>query len=181
MINILLNTIDKFLSTDKPIKFSYNKSLETLNCAIIKHEESQNYGIPEYPCDDNNYRADTIFKLPLRLNVLVFVKEKDIGEFETNIKTSQFSENFFTINSMYGKTYKNLKIESFSRELSKDIIGGSYYNISLKEVILVKALVESYKTSSNKAYGSKVNLGDKNPNKIERSSTAWQGLKNLGL
>lgn len=181
MLTLALNLASKFLSKTTPLKFVYGKNLEELKCKIIEISEQQNYSNPSFPCDDGNYRGDTTYKLPKTLSVRVYVKSSDILSFESNIERANLSENFFTIYSLYDKIYKNYKIESYARDTNSNMIGATHYNISLKKVILVTALVENYKNSSKSAYGSKVNSGSKNPQQIQKQSVAYQGLKKLGF
>ncbi|WP_291952716.1 hypothetical protein [Campylobacter sp.] len=181
MLSLAINTLSFFLLKTSPMKLSFGKSLENLKCRIVEVNEQQDFINPTFPCDDNNYRGDTTYRLPKRLNVRVYVKERDIKLFEINLNRAQLSGDFFTLNSMYNIIYKNLKISSYARDLNSNMIGATHFNITLQEVILVKALVENYKNASNVGYSKKIESGSKNPQKIEKSSTAYQGLKSLGF
>ncbi|HDZ5042724.1 TPA: hypothetical protein RTG66_001561 [Campylobacter jejuni] len=180
MLTLVLNLANTLFNQNKPLKFYYD-DLEELKCKILEISEQQNYSTPSFPCDDGNYRGDTIYKLSKTLNVRVYVKKDDIIAFEQNIENANLSEKFFTINSLYDKTYKNYKIESYSKDTNANVLNATHYNIVLKKVILITSLVENYKNSTKSAYGGTIQSGSKNPQQITKQSTAYQGLKKLGF
>lgn len=181
MLTLVLNLAGQLFNDTKPLKFTYGNDLQELKCKILEISEQQNYNTPSFPCDDGNYRGDTIYKMPKTLSIRVWVKKDDIITFEQNIENANLSEKFFTINSLYDKTYKNYKIESYARDTNSNVLNAAHYNIVLKKVILVTSLVENYKNNSNASYGGVIQAGSKNPQQINKQSVAYQGLKKLGF
>ena len=85
----------------------------------------------------------------------------------------QFSNDRFTVTSVAGEVFKNLKIQNYSKTVSAGMIGKTFYLISLKEVPLVKALVETYQTSKNAGYSNNKSVGSKDGQ--EKKQTALKG------
>lgn len=179
MLTLALNLASKFLSNTTPLKFVHGKHLEELKCKIVEISEQQNYGLPALPTDDGSYRGDTIYKLPLILNLRVYVKSRDIDSFLHDIKMGQFSSEMFEIYSLYDKVYKNMKIVSYARDTNSSMLGATHYNIQMQEVILVKSLVENYKNSKKAGYASNKDMGNKNPQEKPKSAL-FSSLKSLG-
>ena len=179
MLELAINALSQFLSNVKPMKISVGQTIESLNCKIVEISEQQNYGLPTSPVDDGSYRGDTIYKMPLMLNLRVYVKAEDIDNFLYGIKLGQFGEEMFEIYSLYDKVYKNMKIVSYARDTNASMLGATHYNIQMQEVILVKALVENYKNSKKAGYASKKDAGNKNPQEKPKSALFSSG-KSLG-
>lgn len=157
-------------STTKVMNF---KGIEELNCTIYEVTENQDYGLPESPLDDGTFIGDTIYEMPKKIDVRVLVNESDISTFLASIKETQFSNDRFTVTSVAGEVFKNLKIQNYSKTVSSNMIGKTFYLISLKEVPLVKALVETYQTSKNAGYSNNKNVGSKDGQ--ERKKSALKG------
>ena len=149
------------------------KGIEELNCTIYEVTESQDYGLPEFPLDNSTFIGDTIYDMPKKIDVRVLVNESDISTFLASIKETQFSNDRFTVTSVAGEVFKNLKIQNYSKTVSSNMIGKTFYLISLKEVPLVKALVETYQTSKNAGYSNNKNVGSKDGQ--EKKQTALKG------
>lgn len=158
-------------STAKVMNF---KGIEELNCTIYEVTETQDYGLPEFPLDDGTFIGDTIYDIPKKIDVRVLVNESDISTFLASIKETQFSNERFTVTSVAGEVFKNLKIQNYSKTVSSNMIGKTFYLISLKEVPLVKALVETYQTSKKAGYSKNKNQGSKEGK--ETKKTALKGL-----
>lgn len=178
MLTLALNLASKFLSKTTPLKFVHGKNLEELKCKIVEISEQQNYGLPTSPVDNGSYRGDTIYKMPLILNLRVYVKSEDIDNFIYGIEAGQFSGEMFQIYSLYDKVYKNMKVASYSRDTNSGMLGATHYNIQMQEVILVQSLVENYKNSKKPGYASKKDMGNKNP--LEKPKSAlFSSVKSL--
>lgn len=149
------------------------KGIEELNCTIYEVTENQDYGLPEFPLDNSTFIGDTIYDMPKKIDVRVLVNESDISTFLASIKETQFSNDRFTVTSVAGEVFKNLKIQNYSKTVSSNMIGKTFYLISLKEVPLVKALVETYQTSKNAGYSNNKNVGSKDGQ--EKKQTALKG------
>ena len=150
------------------------KGIEELNCTIYEVTENQDYGLPEFPLDNSTFIGDTIYDMPKKIDVRVLVNESDISTFLASIKETQFSNDRFTVTSVAGEVFKNLKIQNYSKTVSSNMIGKTFYLISLKEVPLVKALVETYQTSKNAGYSNNKNVGSKDGQ--ETKKTALKGI-----
>lgn len=179
MLELAINAVSRFFSDNSKMKLSIGDNVENLKCRIVEISEQQNYNIPNSPVDDGNFRSDTIYRMPLILNVRVYVKSKDIDNFISNVKIGQFSNQTFNVYSLYDKIYKNMKIISYARETNALVLGATHFNIQMQEIIFVKALVENYKNSKKAGYASKKELGNKNPQERKKSALFSSG-KSLG-
>lgn len=159
--------------------FSHNRVLkfngiDDLQCSIYEISEVQSYGLPQNPLDDGSFVADTIYRQPKKINIRVLVAEKDINLFLSNIQEVQFSNNLFSVTSFANQIYSNMKITSYAKDVTSQMIGKYFYMISLEEVRLVKALVDSYENSKSAGYGGNQQAGTKN--NTERKATALKGF-----
>lgn len=150
------------------------KGIEDLNCTVYEISERQDYGLPQIPLDNGTFISDTIYKNPKVIDVRVLVNESDIATFKANVESSQFSNTMFTVTSLNGETYSNLKITNMSNALTSAMTGKRFFIISFLEIKLVKALVESYQTSKNAGYTSNKNVGTKDGK--EQKTTALKGF-----
>ena len=148
--------------------------LEDLKCSIYEINEVQDYGLPQNPLDDGSFIADTIYRNPKKLSIRVLVADSDVSTFVANIDSVQFSNNLFTVTSIANQVFRNMKVVNYSKDINSNIVGKQFYLISLEEVKLVKALVESYKNSKNAGYGNNQQAGTKN--NTEKKSTALKGF-----
>lgn len=177
MISFIINAASKFLLQTNTLKI---KTASTnLPCRVVEINEQQDYNVPGLPIDSGVFISDNIYRQPLKLNVLVYVRSEDLQNFESIINSVQFSQELFTIDSLYNKSYNNLKIVSYQRQLNASMLNAMHFNLTFQEVIIIKALVESYKNNKNPSYTSKKNLGNKNPQKVKMQSIAFKGLKAL--
>ena len=179
MITLAINALSSILLKTEPMKIS-SKSVEELKCRIVEVSETQDYGLPNFPVDDNTYKNDTIYKNPKRLMVRVYVKADDIEGFLANVEKVQFSEELFNIHTLYNITYENFKIVSYSRDLNSTMLQATHYNLAMQEVVMVKALVESYKSGKKAGYGSKKEQGNKQAQETKKS-TLLEGSNKLGF
>ena len=179
MLELAINALFRFLDNTKPMKISVGKSIEALNCRIVEIQEQQNFGLPNSPVDDGTYRGDTIYKMPLTLNIRVYVKADDIDGFLAGINAGQFGEEMFSVHSLYNKVYQNMKILSYSRDTNAAMVGAAHYNIQMQELIPVKALVENYKNAKKAGYSGKKDVGNKAPQEKPKSAL-FSASKSLG-
>lgn len=161
--------INDFFDFLYPMKLNSKNNLKGLKCNITEINEQQDYGIPSFPLDNMKFGADSIYKMPLKLNVRVFVYATDLTEFESRLEETQLSDDLFNVTSLYDKVYRNLKIVSYARDLNNQILGGAYYNIAMQEVILVQALVSNFAPAKKGGYSSKNNAGTRNTTPIKKS------------
>ena len=68
-----------------------------------------------------------------------------------------------------------MKIVSYSKDVTSQMIGKYFYMISLEEVRLVKALVDSYENSTNAGYGG-ANQQAGTKNNTEKNNSTLKGL-----
>ena len=179
MITLAINALSNFLLKTEPMKIS-SRSVEELKCRIVEVSETQDYGLPNFPVDNNTYKNDTIYKMPKRLMVRVYVKAEDIESFLADIEKVQFSEELFNIYTLYNITYENFKILSYSRDLNSTMLQAAHFNLSMQEVSMVEALVENYKSSKKASYGSKQEQGNKQAKEVKKS-TLLEGSNKLGF
>lgn len=172
--------INDFLDFLYPMKLNSKNNLKGLKCNITEINEQQDYSIPNFPLDNMKFGADSIYKMPLKLNVRVFVYAENITEFESRIEQTQLSDDLFNVTSLYNKVYRNLKIESYARDTNNQVLGGAYYNIAMKEVILVSALVSNFAPTKKGGYSSKNNAGTRNTQKVKRSTLKEGKVKAFG-
>ena len=179
MITLAINLATYLLSGVKPMKLSIGDN-EALNCRIVEITEQQNYQLPQYPIDKAEYRSDTIYRQPLNITMRVYVEANNIDLFLRAINQAQFSQDLFTISSMYNQTYKNLKIVSYARDTNANMLNATHYNIQFQEVIMVEALAQSYKSQKNSGYASKKQNGNQAP-EPQKKSALLEGSNALGF
>ena len=179
MITLAINLATYLLSGVKPMKLSIGDN-EALNCRIVEITEQQNYQLPQYPIDKSEYRNDTIYRQPLNITMRVYVEANNIDLFLRAINQAQFSQDLFTISSMYNQTYRNLKIVSYARDTNANMLNATHYNIQFQEVIMVEALAQSYKSQKNSGYASKKQNGNQAP-EPQKKSALLEGSNALGF
>lgn len=179
MITLAINLATYLLSGVKPMKLSIGDN-EALNCRIVEITEQQNYQLPQYPIDKAEYRSDTIYRQPLNITMRVYVEANNIDLFLRAINQAQFSQDLFTISSMYNQTYRNLKIVSYARDTNANMLNATHYNIQFQEVIMVEALAQSYKSQKNSGYASKKQNGNQAP-EPQKKSALLEGSNALGF
>ncbi len=178
MVSIAINAATSLLEYFNAIEVKSQTALDKLPCRVTELNETQDYALPQYPVESGEYRGDTIYRLPLKLEARLFVESADFVDFERMLNDINFSDDFVSIKSLNSKTYKNLKITSYARDTSSQMIGAAYYNVSLQEFILVSALASAkVKTASN---GGKKQLGNKKAQE-RKSSTLIKLGQGLGL
>jgi len=148
--------------------------LEDLACTVYSVSETQNYQLPQNPLDNNTFLADTIFRLPKQITVRVLVKEADIPIFTSAINEVQFSSTLFTVVSVANEVFAGLKILSCAKDVSAQMVGAAFYNISMEEAMLIQALVKPYTAAKNPAYGGNGGAGTKQA--PERKKSALKGF-----
>ena len=179
MITLAINLATYLLSGVKPMKLSIGDN-EALNCRIVEITEQQNYQLPQYPIDKAEYRSDTIYRQPLNITMRVYVEANNIDLFLRAINQAQFSQDLFTISSMYNQTYRNLKIVSYARDTNANMLNATHYNIQFQEVIMVGALAQGYKSQKNSGYASKKQNGNQAP-EPQKKSALLEGSNALGF
>ena len=179
MITLAINLATYLLSGVKPMKLSIGDN-EALNCRIVEITEQQNYQLPQYPIDKGEYRSDTIYRQPLNITMRVYVEANNIDLFLRAINQAQFSQDLFTISSMYNQTYRNLKIVSYARDTNANMLNATHYNIQFQEVIMVEALAQSYKSQKNSGYAGKKQNGNQAP-EAQKKSALLEGSNALGF
>ena len=179
MITLAINLATYLLSGVKPMKLSIGDN-EALKCRIVEITEQQNYQLPQYPIDKSEYRNDTIYRQPLNITMRVYVEANSIDLFLRAINQAQFSQDLFTISSMYNQTYRNLKIVSYARDTNANMLNATHYNIQFQEVIMVEALAQSYKSQKNSGYASKKQNGNQAP-EPQKKSALLEGSNALGF
>ena len=179
MITFAINLATHLLSGVKPMKLSIGDN-EALKCRIVEITEQQNYQLPQYPIDKAEYRSDTIYRQPLNITMRVYVEANSIDLFLRAINQAQFSQDLFTISSMYNQTYKNLKIVSYARDTNANMLNATHYNIQFQEVIMVEALAQSYKSQKNSGYAGKKLNGNQAP-EPQKKSALLEGSNALGF
>ena len=179
MITLAINLATYLLSGVKPMKLSIGDN-EALKCRIVEITEQQNYQLPQYPIDKSEYRNDTIYRQPLNITMRVYVEANSIDLFLRAINQAQFSQDLFTISSMYNQTYRNLKIVSYARDTNANMLNATHYNIQFQEVIMVEALAQSYKSQKNSGYAGKKLNGNQAP-EAQKKSALLEGSNALGF
>lgn len=178
MISIAINAATSLLEFFNAIEVKTQTALDKLPCRVTEISETQDYSLPQYPLEIGDYRGDTIYKLPLKLECRLFVESADFVDFENMLNDINFSDDFVSIKSLNDKQYKNLKIISWARETSSAMIGAAYYNVALQEFILISSLATSkVKIAAN---GGKKSQGNKNPQE-RKSSTLFKWKQGVGL
>lgn len=177
MISIAINAATSLLEFFNAMEIKSQIALDKLPCRITEINETQDFTLPQYPLEIGEYRGDTIYRMPLKLECRLFVESADFVDFEKMLNEINFSDDFVSIKSLNGKFYNNLKIASWARDTSSAMIGAAYYNVSLQEFILIQALAASkVKTAAN---SGKKSLGNKNPQE-RKSSTLFKWGEGLG-
>lgn len=162
-LTLAINAIGTALQLTNRIEIKTQISLNDLPCRVTEIHESQAFGLPQFPKESGEYFGDTIYTMPLQVNARLYVEGYKVEEFENLIADLQKSEDFIEINSLNGKKYDNLKIESWERDTTSQMIGAYYYNVNFKRVILVQGLSGlSVKTG---AIAKNENTGNKQPQK----------------
>lgn len=171
------NLAGNLLSYFNSMKFQTQKNLLEFPCVIAEISESQEYAVPTYPVESLNYKGDTIYKMPQKVQVRAFVEASDFVSFEFLLNYYQYeSDDFIRIEGLGNKVYKNLKITAWSRETTSQMVGAAYYNISLQEMILVNSY--SAENVSNASYSKSKNTGNKAAAEQDRKSSALFKLFN---
>lgn len=177
MISLAINALTSIMEFLNAIEIKSQISLDDLPCRVTELNETQDYGVPQFPVESGTYKGDTIYKMPLKLTARLFVKAKDYTDFEAMLDEINFNKEFLTIKAQNGKIYKNLKIVQWARDTNASMMGAVYYNVSLQEMLLVEALASAKPT--NAGYGGKKNTGTHEPQE-DRSSAFFKGGQGLG-
>lgn len=180
MVTMALNAIGNLLAFLNQIQIKTQNSLESLPCVVCEIGESQDYTLPQFPIENGEYRGDTIYRMPLKVNARLFVEGSDYNKFETMLNDLQFSEDFITIKSLSNKVYKNLKITSWARDTTSQMIGACYYNVAMQEVILIDSLSGAVSNNKKAGYGKNKAQGEKNP-QTKKSTALFDIGKKVGF
>lgn len=167
MLNVALNALGSLLSWLNKIEITDAVSMRDLPCVVTEINEMQEFGTPVSPVESNEYRGDTIYRMPKIVQARLFVEGSDYNDFENRLSEIQFDENFVEISSLQGKVYKNLKIKSWAADTNSEMVGARYYNVQFQEFILVSALANLKNMPAGA--GSSVKQGDKSPQQRARS------------
>lgn len=178
-LTLAINAVGTALTFFNQIEIRTQKALNDLPCRVTEINETQDYGMPQFPIESGEYRGDTIYKLPLKVNARLFVEGYEIEDFENMLNDMQSSEDFIEIKSLNGKKYDNLKMLSWARDTTSQMIGAYYYNVSFQRMILVGALAGLAKVSSGGLAKSK-DTGNKQPQE-KKATLAFKGGKFTGL
>lgn len=132
-----------------------------LPCIVSEISETQDFNAPQYPVESGSYKGDTIYKMPLKVNLRCFVEGGDYVSFEYALnELVNNKNNFVTLSSLGSKTYENLKVVSWARDTNSQMVGATHYNVALQEVILVNSFSAGAGVSKG-AYGAVKSLGNK--------------------
>lgn len=178
MLNVALNALGNLLSWLNKIEITDAVNMKDLPCVVTEINEMQEYGTPVSPVESNEYRGDTIYRMPKIVQARLFVEGSDYIDFESKLEEIQFDENFVEISSLQGKVYKNLKIKSWAADTNSEMVGARYYNVQFQEFILVSALANLKDMPAGA--GSSAQQGDKAPQATKKSA-ALKGAQRFGV
>lgn len=162
MMTLAINAVGTAIAWFNQIEIRTQKSLNDLPCKVTEINETQDYNLPTFALENGEYGSDTIYRMPLKLNARLFVQGYEYTDFENMLNDMQFSEDFIEIKSLNGKKYKNLKIQSWARDTTSQMVGATYYNVSLQEFIIVDSLVATLAKGKG-GLGSAEGTGNKAP------------------
>ncbi len=176
MISVALNAAASVTEFFSAMKIRSQVALNDLPCRITQIQETQDYNLPQFPIESGEYRGDTIYRMPLKLECRFFVESADFADFETMLNDINFSTDFVYIQSLNGKVYNNLKILSWSRDTSSQMLGAAYYSVSLQEFVIIDGLAFS-KAVSKASNGAVSEKGNKSPQEATNKSSSLYKLK----
>lgn len=169
MISVAINAASSMHEFFSAMKIRSQVALNDLPCRITAISETQDYNLPQFPIESGEYRGDTIYRMPLKLECRLFVESGDFLEFENMLNDINFSEDFVYIQALNGKIYNNMKILSWSREMNSQMIGAAYYMVSLQEFVIIDSLAFS-KNVSAAANGAVADKGTKSVEEKDSST-----------
>ena len=178
-LTLAINAVGTALQLSNLIEIKTQTSLDDLPCRVTEIHETQAYGLPQFPKESGEYFGDTIYTMPLQVNARLYVEGYRVEKFESMIESMQKSEDFIEINSLNGKKYDNLKIESWERDTTSQMIGAYYYNVNFKRMVLVQGL--SGLATKKGAMAKSESIGNKQPQEDSNASVLFKGGKWSGL
>ncbi len=175
-MNIPLNLITAIGSERLSLQ---NQDLsDALLCNIVEIQETHNYALPTQPLDNGELIRDTIYSLDTTLTVRVFVFANDIVFFERSLYGIQNSDTFFKINSLYSKSYDNLKLLSWSADTNSNTLNGRHFFLQLQEVVLIEAQAQPINLG-NASYSNEYTQGTKRAEAIDTKEKKSALLKSV--
>lgn len=147
-----------------------------IQCSICELHANNDYELPQYPIDNGSFISDTYYVKPQIVSARVFVAGNKIAYLKNQLKLTQESEIFFTIQSTHERIYNNLKILKYTEDTTSQNVSGTFFNLIFQEVITIEAMVAKYnaKVQSSPSFASKNNEGVK---KTQPVSALKQGSK----
>ena len=174
MISMAINAVGIFASWLSQMETKTSDKVN-LPAKISSISERQDFNIPTFAVESQNFKGDTIYKLPLVVEVRYFVSGSKIDIFEFVLENMQFSENFIEIKGLHGKTYKNLKVVGWARDTTSEMVGAAYYNVSFQEVRLIEALA-GLSNKANAATGGVSSKGNVVAQEATPQSVLYKGF-----
>lgn len=179
MMTLAINAIGTAIAWFNQIEIRAQKSLNDLPCKVTEINETQDYALPTFALENGEYGSDTIYRMPLKVTARLFVQGYEYTDFESMLKDIQFSEDFIEIKAMNGKKYKNLKIQSWARDTTSQMVGATYYNVEMQEFIIVDSLSATLAKAKGGLSSAK-DTGNKAPHKTNQS-VLFKGGKWTGI
>lgn len=181
MISFNTRTITQRLGFLHPTSIYMDTSKNPLPCEIISIEFNSEYTIPQDAVEGNEFVSDNIARKPNTLQVEVYVHNDDIEPFYTDINTSQYGVEGFTVVDRNGLEYPNLRLMTISNRQSSDTGGCEFFTLEFLEMNSVSALqIQGYSLESPPGVTPIVNEGTKTALDVASSSQMgfWEGLMN---
>lgn len=175
-LTLAINAVGTALTFFNQIEIRTQKALNDLPCRVTEINETQDYNAPQFPIESGEYRGDTIYKLPLKVSARLFVEGYEVEDFENMLNDMQMSADFIEIKSLNGKKYDNLKMLSWARDTTSQMIGAFYYNVSFQKMILVDSLA-GLAVVKNGSLSKSKNGGNKQPQEKKKSTLKILGDK----
>ena len=152
-------------NNDYPLKLFEKDSKEALPCQILSYGENQSWELPTEPIETAEFIGDTQYRQPRSYNLVCFVLDEAVSEFERQIKEIQTNKNGFCFTDRDGVLYSDLWLTDLNK--STDLANnGIIFNINLQELILIEAFNNeiSYQKTSNAGLSGKTNNGEQTNN-----------------
>lgn len=150
-----------------------------IQCSIHELHANNSYELPQYPIDSGQFVSDTYYLKPQIVSARVFVAGNKIAYLKNQLKLTQESEVFFTIQSTFERIYNNLKLLEYTEDTTSQIVSGTFFNLTFQEVITIDALVAGYspKVQSSPSFAGANNEGVKKtqPQSALKTATKFFG------
>lgn len=115
-----------------------------IQCSICELHAINSYDLPQYPMDNGQFISDTYYIKPQIISARVFVEGNKIAYLKNQLRITQESEIFFSIQSTFERQYSNLKLLEYSEDTTAQVNSGAFFNLTFQEVITIDALVAGY-------------------------------------